>query len=163
MGNEGHVVAVIEKDTASKFTELVNQVCKPSDFYKSDTVPRINGNVTDKLHLTFVFGLLDDHINRDSMKTRLDSLDVKTIKLGRLFVKTGFQGMYKVLMVEVIDEDGSLASIAKSFNVFDQDPFRRYEFKPRITLAYVQPDYQLPEGNFDYPKDLPIEEIIYKN
>lgn len=161
MENLGHIEAIIKAEDAAKFTKLVNEVCKTEDFYHSEIIPRINGDVTSKLHLTFLYGIVDEKIDRAEVDAKLASLDIKTLKLGKLFLKNGYKGEYQILMVEVIDEDGSLASTAKSFNTFDQNPFNRYEFRPNITLAYVQPSFLL-KGAFDYPKEIEIEEIHYK-
>ncbi len=160
MENLGYIEAVIKTEDAAKFTQLVNEVCRAEDFYLSEIIPRINGDVTSKLHLTFLYGIVDEKIDRAEVDAKLAALDIKTLKLGKLFLKNGYKGEYQILMVEVIDEDGKLATTAKSFNSFDQNPFNRYEFRPHITLAYVQPTFLL-KGEFDYPKEVAIEQIKY--
>ncbi len=160
MENLGHIEAVIKAEDAAKFTKLVSEVCKEEDFYRSEIIPRINGDVTSKLHLTFLYGIVDEKIDRAEVDAKLSALDIKTLKLGKLFLKNGYKGEYQTLMVEVIDDEGKLATTAKSFNTFDQNPFNRYEFRPNITLAYVQSTFKL-EGEFDYPKEVAIEQIKY--
>lgn len=154
-----YVEITFNQDEVNSFKELVNSVCKPEDFYTSDTISRINGDVTSKLHLTLYYGLIDQQINEKEIKNHVSQIDITTVKLGKPFLKVGFKGLYKILMIEVLDEDNKLKEAHESLKQFahvETSPV----FMPHITLAYVQPEYEIGDIT-EYPTELTVSRIRY--
>jgi 2'-5' RNA ligase len=154
-----YVEITFNDQEVQSFKELVNSVCKPEDFYYSDTISRIHGDVTEKLHFTLYYGLIDQQINEKEIKNHLSTLDIKSIRLGKPFLKVGFKGLYKVLMIEVLDEDKKLEEAHNSLKQFAHMETSQI-FLPHITLAYVQPEYEIGDVS-GYPTELTVKRIRY--
>jgi 2'-5' RNA ligase len=154
-----YVEITFNDEEVKSFKELVNTVCKPEDFYRSDTIARINGDVTDKLHLTIFYGLIDQQINENEIKKHIATFDIKSIKLAKPFLKTGFKSLYKVLMIEVLDEENILLDSHNSLKQFAHMETQQV-FLPHITLAYVQPEYEIGDVT-GYPTELTVKRIRY--
>lgn len=154
-----YVEILFNQDEIKSFKEVVNKVCKPEDFYYSDTISRISGDVSDKLHLTLFYGLIDQQINAKEMSNHLGTLSFKTVKLGKPFLKIGYKGLYKILMIEVLDEDGQLAAAHESLKQFAHMETSQV-FLPHITLAYVNADYEISDVS-GYPTELSVDRVRY--
>ncbi|MEP7103257.1 MAG: hypothetical protein ABI721_00935 [Candidatus Dojkabacteria bacterium] len=154
MNNFGYVELKFTSDSIRQLSAIVENIVKEDQLYFSDVVPRIQGDVTDKAHLTLFYGLTDAALNNPELKTFVDSLEIESLELGELNLLEGYQGMYKVLYIELRDDTNYLKGISEKIIQFgaDEDLAKR-EFKPHITLAYVSnnfkipTDYRLPETN----------------
>lgn len=62
------------------FQKLVESLCKKDDFYYSDVVHRINGDVKSKLHLTIFYGLIKNHVDINKIKIHLDKTNINKYK-----------------------------------------------------------------------------------
>lgn len=142
-----YVELVFYKNARKHFKKMVKDVVSKNQFYYSDVVSRIQGDVTDKIHFTLFYGLDESVMNNKELKKLIKNTKIKELKLKKLVLFDGYQGLYKVLCVEIEDEDKSLSSLSKNMLNFEHDEeLGKREFKPHITLAYVQPDYVLPEA-----------------
>jgi len=131
------------------FKDTLNKVVSEQQFYYSDVISRIAGDVTDKAHFTIFFGLKEFEIHNPELQEIVKSININELVPIKLFLIDGFQGLYKVLCLEISDEDKSLITLSKKMNEFEhEERLEKREFKPHITLAYVNADYQIPQ-NFE--------------
>ncbi len=141
-----YVELMFYKNATKQFKKIVRDVVSKEQFYYSDQISRISGDVTDKIHFTLFYGLNASVMNNEELKKLLKRIEVKKLDLGKLVLLEGYQGMYKVLCVEVNDEDKTLHNLSKKMLDFEHDEeLGKREFKAHITLAYVQPNYELPK------------------
>lgn len=138
-----YVELTLPQTTKEYLKSIVGQIVNPDQFYASPVIPHINGDVTAKAHLTFFFGLEPEQVNNQDLKDLLSSYENREIRLGEFMVMNGYQGLYKILSIQVLDEDRSLNAFVNKIRKFSNRP-NSYEFKPHITLAYVSADYSLP-------------------
>jgi hypothetical protein len=157
----GYVASDVREDDKLKIKEILNNLCSTSDYYYSDVVPHIAGNVADKLHLTFYYGLLDNQIDMQSLNEFLGKIELSNLELGELHLKSGYQNLYQILWINVIDSEGKLAQISKQISKFNPaDADINYTFLPHITLAYVQPEFKI-KSQIQLPKYINMTNISY--
>lgn len=142
-----YVEVIFYKNASRLFKKIVKDVVSKDQFYYSEVVSRIRGDVTDKIHFTLFYGLDETVLKNKELRELIKNIEIKELKLKKLVLFDGYQDLYKVLCVEIDDEDKSLLSLSKKMLNFEHDKeLGKRDFKPHITLAYVQPDYVLPEG-----------------
>jgi 2'-5' RNA ligase len=157
----GYVTIEIEDDHITQIKNLLSTICTSNDFYYSDVVPRIAGDVTDKLHLTLFYGLLHKQIDKEKLLKELNNINLEELTLENIALKQGYQGLYQILWLTVLDSDNYLLNLSTEigkFNPSNYDP--HYTFLPHITLAYVRPEFKL-KTELIIPKTLKIRQIKY--
>ncbi len=149
------------KNATKQFKKIVKGVVSKEQFYYSDQISRIRGDVTDKIHFTLFYGLDESVMNNKELDKLLKKIKIKKLDLNKLVLFEGYQGMYKVLGVEVDDKDNVLHNLSKKMLDFEHDEeLGKREFKAHITLAYVQPDYVLPKQYFLDKKLVRVKKIL---
>lgn len=139
-----YVELTLPEDVKEYLRKILNQVVKEDEFYYSPVMSHIKGDVTGKAHIKFFYGLDPSAVDNEDLKQLLKNADdVKELKLGEFMLINGYQGLYKILAVQVIDQDRKLTNLVNKIRKFSSRP-NSYEFKPHITLAYVGADYSLP-------------------
>lgn len=159
MSNLGYIEVIFNEEDIQVFRNIVKELCDESNLYYSDVVHHIKGDVSLKLHLTLFYGLIDEKLDRRKIDEYIKEIKIQKLKLGKIFLKPGYLNLYQILMVEVLDEDGELSAISKRFKDFEHDISVK-EFKPHLTLAYVNPEFNLTKQP-DFPKEIEIKEIKY--
>lgn len=161
--NSSYVSAEFSDKIKAEFFELTNQTVDSEFFYKSPEKEYINGNVANNLHLTMYYGLDDDLKNSQSFQELLDSIDLKKIYLGDIFLQRGFQGLYKILMIEVIDEDEQLYKIAEQISEYDPRYTKKFlrTFMPHLTLCYVENNFDINSIKNIFPEEVAVDKIIF--
>jgi len=158
-----YVELMFFKNATKQFKKIVKDVVSKEQFYYSDQISRISGDVTDKIHFTLFYGLDESVMNNKELKKLLKKIEVKKLDLSKLVLFEGYQGMYKVLCVEVNDEDKTLYNLSEKMLDFEHDEeLGKREFKAHITLAYVQPDYVLPKQYALDKKPVRVKKILLK-
>jgi 2'-5' RNA ligase len=160
MKDYGYISILFQENDVKIFKNIIANVCSQEDFYYSEIRESISGDVTAKLHLTIFYGLIAEKIDKTKMKRHLESIKLESLKLGKIFLKSGYQNLYQILEVEVLDENNVLKEIYESFKVFSYEESVQLEFKPHLTLAYVKSDYQLSKIP-EYLNTIKIKEIKY--
>lgn len=158
----GYVSVLFSKRDVRCFRRVVKQICKQDNFYYSDVVDYIKGDVSLDLHLTLFYGLVDQKIDKFKLNEHIKKIDLKSIKLGNIFLKSGYKNLYQILCIEVLDDNGGLKCLSDSFEVFDHEKSVQLEFKPHLTIAYVRPNFNL-EYSPVLPKELKVSKIVYFN
>lgn len=158
MSNKAFVEITFNNEVEDYFKKLVNQLVPEKFLYSSDVVSHIRGNMANSLHLTLFFGLENYQIDNPEINKIINSTTFKEIKLGKLFFFEGYENLYRVLCVEVLDEDKKLFNLSKKFESFapDREP---KEFKPHLTLAYVTNDYEIPVNLPKIKVSIPVEKL----
>lgn len=141
------------------FSKFVDETVPKELLYKSPVVDFIDGKVTDKLHLTLFYGLDASSSDNQELKDLLSSFEVKELKLGKPFFFSGFQNLYKVFCIEVLDQDLKLKTISDQIKQFATVENQRYVFKPHITLAYVQNEFVLPDKPLEFEEILKVDGV----
>lgn len=161
MNNLGYVEVKIDKTGTEIFHQLVMRICNKDDFYKSDVVNYINGDVTSKLHLTIFYGCNATGKQLKMLKNYVNKINLPELKLDKLFLLPGYQNLYQILCVKVIDKDNKLKKIYQDISNYGHDPkIIHSKFLPHLTLAYVRSDYKIPP-KFTVPKLVKIKSIGY--
>jgi len=122
---------------------ILKQVVNEDQFYTSSVMPHINGDVTIKSHLKLFYGLEPEAAKNEELLNLLKSTEVKELLLGEFMLLNGYQNLYKILTVKVVESERNLTTLVNKIRKFSPRP-NSYEFKPHITLAYVTADYSLP-------------------
>ena len=117
--------------------------------------------MSSDLHLTIFYCLVDEEIDKDKLRTHIESLHLDTLKLGELFLRQTPDNKYQILWVAVSDDGGQLQNIAESFKNFVHEDSVQLGFIPHLTLAYVNPEYTLPSPPPKYPHEIKVEEVKY--
>jgi 2'-5' RNA ligase len=140
-----YVELIFYENAKGYFKKVVKDVVTKDQLYYSDVVSRISGDVTDKIHFTLFYGLAESVLDNTKLKEFIKDTQIEELKLKQLVLFEGYQNLYKVLCVEVDDEDRMLKGVSQKMLDFEHDEeLGKREFKPHITIAYVQPDYELP-------------------
>ncbi len=155
-----YVEVIFDKEASDYFSGIVSEIVNKDELYYSPIVERIQGDVTDGLHSTLFFGLDESEFDNPELKKYLEGVTIDKIKLGKLMLFRGYQGLYRILNIEVLDEDNKLFEIFERLKLFKYNPeVIHYEFKPHITLAYVKPSYTIPTNIPEINKELEPKEI----
>ncbi len=142
------------------FKKLVNKLVKKESLYDSPVAEHIRGDMTDTLHCTLFFGLQPESIHDTELLSVLRNSGLEKINLGDFFFFEGYENLYRVLCLEVKDEDHQLLELSKKIEGFVKGrEVKEKEFKPHLTLAYVNKEYKLPENIEENKKELDIESI----
>lgn len=143
--NYAYLELLFHKEANQYFKDIVNKAVSKDQFYYSDVISKIAGDVTDKAYFKIFSGLNTAEMHNPELQEVVDGVEIKELLPTKLFLISGFQGMYKILCLEISDEDKSLLQLNKKMLDFEHDErLGRREFKPHITLAYVNADYQIP-------------------
>jgi len=145
------------KEIKDCFSKIVKDIVPEKALYYSPVIERIKGDMTNTLHCTLFYGLNPNLINDSSLNNLLIEANIEVVKLGKLFFIDGYQGLYKVLCIEVIDYDKSLSILSEKIYQFAKNV--KYEFKPHLTLAYVTSDYKFPEDLTEIRKEIKVSKV----
>ena len=159
MENITYIEITFDDETKSKFKDLVNELVEESDLYYSTVKKRISGVVTDNLHFTLFWGIDPSLMNSKELIDLVDSIDLKELAVGNLFLMPGFQNLYKILCIEIKDDDKNLFNISERFKSFSLQNLQTREFKPHLTLAYVNPDYEIPKKEINTNFSVNVKEV----
>lgn len=159
--SNAYIEVTFDKDIKDYFSKIVKQLTPNNNFYYS-TDPEyshIKGDVTKKLHCTLFFGINPDTINDKKLLDIIDNADFKELTLGDFVLFNGWENQYKIICIEVLDENGSFTKFAKKIEEFVNNKDIKYEVKPHISLAYVQSNYELPKQPLKINKKIKSHEI----
>lgn len=159
--SNAYIEVTFDKETKDYFSKIVNQLVPKNNFYYSPDpeYSHINGDVTQKLHCTLFFGIDPSTIKDKKLLDIIDNSDFREITLGDLVILNGWQNEYKIICIEVLDEDGRFTKFVKEIEGFVNNENIAYEVKPHISLAYVQPDYELPKQPVEMNKKIKSHEV----
>lgn len=142
------------------FKDLVNTIVSEESLYYSPVAEHIRGDMTDTLHCTLFFGLQPEAVNDMELLSLLQNSGLDRIELGDFFFFEGYENLYRVLCLEVKDENNRLLDLSKKIEGFVSGrEVKEKEFKPHLTLAYVQKDYKLPEKIEQDKRGLKVKKI----
>ena len=129
------------------FKKLVNKLVQKESLYDSPVAGHIRGDMTGTLHCTLFFGLQPEALRDTKLLSLIQNSGIDKIKLGGFFFFEGYENLYRVLCLEVKDEDHRLLELSKKIEGFVKGKeAKEKEFKPHLTLAYVDKDYTLTSG-----------------
>lgn len=142
------------------FHNYINQIIPSTSLYYSPVAEHIRGNMASTLHCTLYFGLTVEEMKNSRIINLLTNANIKELKLGDLHFLEGYQNLYKVLILDIVDTDDILLNLAKEISKHAEDKrFIEREFKPHLTLAYTDLDYTLPKQLSKLNKLIPIDQI----
>lgn len=157
----GYVMVGLQEKDILTFMSLVRNICDQTDFYYSEVIDYIKGDVSARMHLTLFYGFIDEKIDKKKLKEHIKKINLKNLKLGKLFLTQGYQNQYKVLCLEVLDENNNLKKIHDSFKAFPYESTVQHgTFKPHLTLAYLRPNFTLNQYP-SFPTKIKVKKITY--
>ena len=161
--NDKAFVELQFNDENKKLIDVFVKSIVPEDMlYYSPEAEHIRGNMSKALHCTLYFGLHPSVVDNDELKEIIEKLKTRELELGALFYFNGYENLYKVLSIEVLDQDQELEILNSEIEEFAQMN-RRYKrkrvFQPHLTLAYVKNEYELPENIPNKPTKIEFERI----
>jgi 2'-5' RNA ligase len=157
--NKGFVEIRFSREIKEQFTKIVNDLIPAELLYNSPFVSHIKGNMGKTLHCTLFFGLDTRLLNDPELLEILSEFNVEQLELGDLFFLNGYQNLYRILCIEVLDKDNKLQNISDKIQNFARTNGKRYEFRPHLTLAYVTNDFHLPGELPEFPKTIAVAEV----
>jgi len=142
------------------FKNLVNTIVDKDIFYDSPVAEHIRGDMTDTLHCTLFFGLQPSSVNDPELLSLISNSEFNTLDLGDFFFFEGYENLYRVLCLEVKDTDNKLFELSKKIeSCVKGGEVKEKEFRPHITLTYVNKDFKLPDNTENTKKQIDIEKI----
>ena len=143
-----------------EFSEILKKIVPVDQFYKSPVIGYIDGDVTDSLHCTLFFGLDPQAVYDSELKKIFKDYKFDLLNLGKLQLFEGFQGLYKILTIEVLDRDNSLLEFSDRVSKMRINKHLGHkDFKPHITLAYVNSDYELPDEIPEFSHEIKTKDL----
>jgi 2'-5' RNA ligase len=161
MSDRVFVELKFSQDTVKIFDKFLKEIIPENMLYYSPVAEHIRGNMSKTLHCTIFFGLNEQAIANVELKKILNENQIKLIELGELSYINGYENLYKVLIINILDRDGKLNSLhnkIEDFALREDTDFKVREFKPHLTLAYVQNEFELPSNLPELPKKVNIVE-----
>lgn len=141
-----YVEILFSEKTKQFFSNLVSDIVPEKNLYHSPVMPHIKGDVTSLLHLTVFFGLDIKTVDNPKFIKLIEDTQFSQVQISKLILFNGYQNLYKILGVEIVDAEGKLLSLSKNLeNFVEKEKRKNIEFKPHLTLAYVTNDFQLPD------------------
>lgn len=140
---------------------FINEIIPENMLYSSPVVDHIRGNMSKTLHCTVLFGLDVNTISNIKLRKILKRNEISKLKLGSLSLINGYENLYKVLIINILDEDSKLDNFYREledFAIKKVSDYKIREFKPHLTLAYVNNNYQLPSELPRLPEYIDVEE-----
>lgn len=162
MSDKAFVELKFSEAVISIFDNFIKETIPENMLYYSPVAEHIRGNMSKTLHCTVLFGLTEDSRKNESLKNLIDRNKVEKIYLGKLSYIAGYENLYKVLVIEILDNDGKLNKLHKALESFalKEDPdFKVREFKPHLTLAYVQNEFELPSNLPELAEFIEVEKL----
>jgi len=162
MNQFGYIEATFSRKDLLTFASLVTDLCTRDDFYYSNVVDYIRGDVSSKLHITIFYGLINEDIHTYALRKDVRNITLKTLKLGKLFLVPGYKKMYKILCLEVLDKDNRLKHIHEHFKSYKfNQSVQHKKFMPHLTLAYVKPSFELKQHIRLFQKTIRVKQWRY--
>src|ERR1700690_505548 len=118
MHDYGYTEILIETKDISIFQKITNGICKKDDFYY-DLKNEIDGDVSSGLHMTLFYGFINKNIDKNKFKNLVNSIKIKKLKLGKIYIMPGYQNKYQILTIKVIDTTGKLENIYNTLKSLD--------------------------------------------
>lgn len=153
-----HIELSFSEDDELYFYNLVEEIVPTEFFYTSPVISRIDGNVAGSLHCTLFYGIDLDQVNNFEIDHLIEEFRITDISLGKMFLLNGFEHLYKILCIEVLDEDKVLRNFSNKIASLTR---YRYDFKPHLTLAYVKNDYVV-NNTVEYKRILRPKSVLLK-
>ncbi len=140
MYDYGYVSALFHQKDINYFSDLIKNICKKIDLYGE------KGDVTKKLHLTLLYGIIENMKVKKEIEEYVSKIDLEEIQLGVLgLFSIPNNNKFKILYVEVIDQDKTLSKIHKELKMFPYEKSVQHDpFVAHLALAYVIPDFKIP-------------------
>jgi hypothetical protein len=155
------VQAIFSEEVKLQFREFVKKNIDERYLYFSPD-PRgahIQGDMSSKLHLTLYYGLPKTALHNEDLPLIIEDHFLEEIELGDLNFLDGYQNLYKIFSIDVKDDNGKLKELCEKISYFAWEDTYTARFKPRITIAYVTNDFELPKNTAGIPKKIEIETI----
>jgi len=157
----GYVATAFSGKSIEPFQQLTKRLCGEKDFYASDTVGYVNGDVSSGLHMTLFYGLIDENIDKDKFNDYIKGIQLPTLELGKLVLRQEYNKFCQILWVQVLDQHHVLERISEGFKQFEYEKSVQLGFVPHLTLAYVKNEYTLEDIIPEYPHEIEVEELKY--
>lgn len=161
MRDKAFVELKFNSDTVKIFDNLLKEISPENMLYYSPVAEHIRGNMSKTLHCTIFFGLNEKSVSNIELRKMLNENHIEKIELGDLSYINGYENLYKILVINIQDRDGKLNSLhnkIEDFALIEDPDFRVREFKPHLTLAYVQNGFILPNNLPKLPETIDVNE-----
>lgn len=140
-----YIEITLNKSSIDKLSQLVERIVPIEQYYKSPVVDYINGNVTNTAHLTLYYGIDTKHIESAELKEILSNHEIDCLEVKDIRLVSGYQNLYQILWLEIDDKENKLQNLSEKLRQFKSKESPDQEFKPHITLAYIENSFQLKD------------------
>ncbi len=158
----GYVAIEFEEASKQAVADWVSQISE-SDLVTATINGKIEGgNVTNRLHLTLLYGLDENALVQDELSDFIIALPKPIVRV--IGIGTFPQEVFacKTLYLEVSDDSGELQATherLKNFPYFSK--YQKHEYKPHITIAYVATRFDTNSLTNDFPGSLSVKAITH--
>ncbi len=162
MNDKAFVEIQFGQDSKDLLDNFIKSIIPDEMLYYSPVVEHIRGNMSKTLHCTVFFGLNPTAIDNNDLKIILEKTTLNSLDLGELFYFDGYENLYKILTVKILDTEGELGKLynkIKEFMLKQNPSFKIRDFQPHLTLAYVKNEFELPEELPELPESISIGKI----
>ena len=160
--NKGRISVQFTPETNQEITEWSHSI-KDEDLVTVNINGKTKGGlVVDKLHLTLLYGLNNEMINVNELFKSLKKIKLKKIKISGIEFFSSKEYNCNILHLKIEDNGDELKKInkdLKKFPVFSK--YKKFEYIPHITIAYVKRDFNLAVLIQKLPKILYVHSVQY--
>lgn len=160
MSKNSYIALELSSEYKRKLEDFLKTILSEEDYYYSDVVPSISGDVTDKVCITMHYGLTKDAIKDKCVKNILNNFKPFGVKIEKLEIVNGYQNLYKILRLKVVLSE-ELKNLNEEISRCKSALTSEYVFDPHITMAYLKSSFQ-NLLDFDEEMQFPKESIFIK-
>ena len=133
------------------------------NWFKKTKITTVDKKIKNKLHLTLFFGLDYSKVKKQEIEKKIKKIKIKEILIKGINYFPVENYDFKIFYLEIKDVNKKLLKLHNAFLNFPHlKDNNTHNFKPHITLGYVNGSIKSKKIKYTGPKILSIKGIKYK-